>query len=922
MKWQFYLPVLFTVSLAGRTMLATIDAPVETEFGTYVPLPVTIEPHALQVDLEEDLSNVLNLSNFNLTEDQISKLKANHFVVTPATQSNKQIHFNEMFDLYCEARELGIPVFVTTDAMLHSFHLCFDHILKTCEEERFFSQLNELLDALWGKTWEQYNTATEAAVRKALFRNLDYLLVSSQLLVEKKFVADPLPGGHYFEEITLIQEAAGFNTSPIFSSGDFNYQEDYSQYKPRGHYTKSDSLEDYFRSMMWLGRMTFGCTNSDTYSQTMTLSAILLTQAISSLEINGRPAADIWDDIYQPTVFFVGKSDDINFTQYLNIAYDVYGKSFPIDEPDMFGDQDKLMDFLQATENLDAAAITYPGQPDKGFRFMGQRFIPDSWILDELVYNKIPDRYMPTGLDIMTVLGPEKEAGQEWAYQYVPEDDKANPYYVAKLDTLKKAFQEYPAETWAQNAYWNWLYCLMPLLTEFGEGYPYFMQTDAWRDKDLFAALASWAELRHDTILYAKQSGTETTGMQYPLSAALVQGYVEPNPYAFARLAALADFMIEGLRSKNLLFEEFRMTLESFSDLAAGFKTIAEKELTSEPLTQYEYQMIFNVGNRLYKIVTFNFEASGPTPWDVDNDPMPVIADVHTDLSTYPGVILEEGVGYPYAVYVLCNIAGRIVLTKGAGYSYYELTRPVPEGRLNDEEWRDMLDNGSAPDMPEWSCHFICGQDDESKAGTFYQWESQATAYIDITLNKTTLTTTDTLKIDLISNAWNPVPPDLLIIFSDGHVQSVPLIEVANGYWRASKTLDQWEEDNYILKATQQNGNQLLEFYRLFTIVSGSAVHQDIQPAGWRLEPAFPNPFNPSTTIRYSVPEQAHVRLNVLNIRGELVKKIRSGSQSPGEYSANWDGLNNHNFPVRGGVYLIRLESENTAFTRKITLIR
>ena len=66
-----------------------------------------------------------------------------------------------------------------------------------------------------------------------------------------------------------------------------------------------------------------------------------------------------------------------------------------------------------------------------------------------------------------------------------------------------------PAADWAQNLYWNWLYTLLPLLEPKGEGWPVFMQNQAWTDKSLNTALGSWAELRHDTILYAKQSETE-----------------------------------------------------------------------------------------------------------------------------------------------------------------------------------------------------------------------------------------------------------------------------------------------------------------------------------------------------------------------------------------------------------------------------
>ena len=330
---------------------------------------------------------------------------------------------------------------------------------------------------------------------------------------------------------------------------------------------------------------------------------------------------------------------------------------------------------------------------------MGQRFIPDSWILDELVFNKIPNRFMPTGLDVMIVLGSER------AYDYLSDADKSNSFYLDKLEILKEIFKAYPADTWAHNAYWNWLYCLMPLLGEKGQGYPFFMQTPAWLDKDLYAALASWSELRHDTILYAKQSGTETA---IPPSALEVQGYVEPNPHFFSRIASLAYFMIEGLESRHLLFEDFESSLNRFAQLALDLKVIAEKELTGRPLSSSEYQTIFDIGKSLYDIVTFSrWPSEGPLPsaWDSDLEPMPVIADVHTDANS--GLVLEEGVGHPYDIYVICQVEGRAVLTRGAAFSYYEFTWPMTD-RLTDEKWREMLLQTPAPEPPAWTDSWSC----------------------------------------------------------------------------------------------------------------------------------------------------------------------------------------------------------------------
>ena len=65
---------------------------------------------------------------------------------------------------------------------------------------------------------------------------------------------------------------------------------------------------------------------------------------------------------------------------------------------------------------------------------------------------------------------------------------------------------------WTETLNNAWLYSFFPLLEPVGEGYPEFMRSTSWLDKQLNTALGSWAELKHDTILYAKQVYAEMGG--------------------------------------------------------------------------------------------------------------------------------------------------------------------------------------------------------------------------------------------------------------------------------------------------------------------------------------------------------------------------------------------------------------------------
>jgi len=233
-------------------------------------------------------------------------------------------------------------------------------------------------------------------------------------------------------------------------------------------------------------------------------------------------------------------------------------------------------------------------------------------------------------------------------------------------------------------------------LSDPGEGYPLFMQSEAWVDKQLSTALASWTELRHDTILYAKQSYTSYRGL--PEST---KGYVEPVPRLYARLASLCQMMISGLDSRNLLSSLMQEKLQKLHDFLLDLQTISIKELEGITLSDEEYQLIQDSGGILNDIVALPTGLEYVS--DADDD-MAVIADVHTDPNE--GEVLEEAVGRPMVILVAVQIEGQVVLTRGAVFSYYEFTWPMDD-RLTDESWQDMIAQGEVPPLPTWTDSFV-----------------------------------------------------------------------------------------------------------------------------------------------------------------------------------------------------------------------
>ena len=686
------LTLMGTLPLKAQ-MIADISESVETEFGEYMPYLVDVVPNCEPYTIEPDFSNVVNFSGFTFSDQEQEMLLANAFVVAPRENFQGYSGYKQLYDVYLECRDRSQPIFVTADFLLHTFHILYDYSLRMMEMDVFADDLNNLNYALIARAQEQYAAAADSAVQQAALKNIAFLAVGT-VLRDSAFSVPSEVADLVNAELALIAAHQGYALSPIFG-----YPEDYSQYVPRGHYTRNETLKAYFKAMMWYGRITFAVESDFLYEEQMrelTRQAILLVQALNAVEVGGEAALTVWERIYSPTVFFVGRADDLTVYQYSELMAQVYGPDFATLPVDSFAAQDGLTQFMNLARSLpDPAIDTMSG---KGFRFMGQRFIPDSYMLDQLVFPHVNDRFMPKGLDVMTVLGCQRA----WEILDQFYGETGNPSYVAQMDSLRDYFDNLDDTEWAQNLYWNWLYSLMPLLFPKEEGFPMFMQNAAWADKELFCALGSWAELRHDTILYAKQSEGYTS---IPPEPPFVPGYVEPNPYLWARLAALTHFIAIGLDNKGLLLEEFAWRFTDLEELLLDLKIISEKELTNQPLSQEEYILILNIGQTMEELVSFPPEVAGQIENDTD-DNMAVIADVHTLADI--GLCLEEGVGYPFSIFVIVPIEGQLYVTRGAVFSYYEFEQPIDD-RLTDEAWQEILASDPSPEMPVWAEGFLAG---------------------------------------------------------------------------------------------------------------------------------------------------------------------------------------------------------------------
>ena len=622
---------------------------------------------------------------------------------------------------YLFLAERHLPVFITSDTLLHLYHVQFDETLKEIEETEFLEAIGGLTDALLADAQARYGAA-HGDLQEAARRNVAYLAVAKKL-IDPAAAVPPLVVGVVTAELAKIDAHAGFQPSDVFI-----YEEDYSQYVPRGHYTRSAELEKYFRTLMWYGRMAFLLKGDDDCgpdgdaliseedARIQTMQAAMLADALRSVPVGERVAADVWERIYSVTAFYVGVADDLTPFEYLGAVNKVYGSTFRPDDlkdADRFHDLKSELALLRSPQIFGGTGnpiITPPVTPEtlneildktKGMRLMGQRFIPDSYMFQQLVFPAVTDylgagapftlgytgarfaRCYPRGLDVLAVMGSAPAAAI-----LVDEGDTEYDQYDEQFAKLRGEFAAFGVAEWNRNLYWGWLYSLGALVNGFPEGYPDFMRTEAWDKKELNAALASWAELRHDTILYAKQSytGTESSVPDPP------PGYVEPVPEFYGRLLALTCMTREGLAAMDALSDTAEERLLALETMLERLIEIAEKELTNEPLSAYDKSYIECFGETLETVV-LGVEDEGVKST--------LVADVHTH--GYEASVVEEGVGYVDVL--VCAFAaddGHVYLGVGPVFSYYEFKHPMSD-RLTDEAWRDILASPDRPSRPPWT---------------------------------------------------------------------------------------------------------------------------------------------------------------------------------------------------------------------------
>lgn len=662
-----------------------------------------INANTAEYEVKADLSNVYNKDLYYFNDEQIKMLSDNYFFV------DKSYGSYEFFEVYENNRYYYESNFVTVDSLMHTYHLFFSHLLKNLEKTKLSEAVSKMSTKMYEKSLEQLKDAKGTNFQEAAERNVAFFAVAN-LLMENEIEADDKILEIANKEVAKINAASGIEKCELTGS-----DEDYSQYKPRGYYDNDELLRKYFKVMMWYGRIQFNSKDNE-----MIKSAALMNIALNEAGLNE------WKDVYDITSFFVGTSDDLCFYEYYPLLQEVYGTG--VTTKDIIGNTEKYNSLVVRVKELSVPSInSIPikmGEDNEiqGFRFMGQRFTIDAMIMQKLIYSAVEKKSDGTLRMLPDVLDVTASLGSEISYDLLKEQGDFE--YESYKDNLDELINELSTDEAKENLetslYGNWISTLKPLLSKKGKGYPMFMQNDAWAKKDIECFAGSYTELKHDTVLYAKQVMAEMGGGDIPEYDD--RGYVQPEPLVYERFKFLADETRDGLKDRCLLSSQDEENLKRLSELSESLYDISIKELNDEVLSDEEYDFIREYGGTLehfwYDVMSYD---TGDEEINTEKYQASLVVDVATDPN---GQVLEMGTGRPCTIYVIVNVDGKVKIAKGSVYSFYQFAWPL-EDRLTDTSFRVLMgyepgndgyftsEDERRPDMPWWTKEYSYVYEDE-----------------------------------------------------------------------------------------------------------------------------------------------------------------------------------------------------------------
>ena len=627
--------------------------------------------------------------------DLTTLLKKNGFAL-------QKSNYIQMFQLYEENDYNMVPSYVTTDIMLQLFSLYNRYVLDGIEQESITPALNKMCEGLYKKSKAIADTIKDPELKSIADFSTTYYAVALSLLNEKKYEVPNSSKESYEAELGLIKGETD-EKSPLLET---DVKFGYSLFKPRAQYTRTENAKRYFRTMMWL-QTAYLCAENNGLQK-----ALFMAKVFKDSDAGVKAAAK---QAFDPLDYLMGEPNNIPILELSGLLDKLGIADFEqLLDPKVMDEASVAIVEANKCKSSIQPKIQISCQPK--INFMPQRYVPDGDVLN-MMADSLPNaaRAYPRGVDVFDAFGIKAAKALNDTFFKDNKEWKEYPMYRKKASDKFSSFNE-----WNKTAYNKWIHMLVELQKP-DKQYPGYMQTSSWQLKNLNSALASWSELKHNTVLYAVQPMCAECGDggDDHLPDPVLVGYVEPNLRFWKTLRQAIEQTYEMAKlagyDVNDNFEAGRTLkgqTESLLKTVDFLIRISEKELQGKRLTSEEYETIRTLGSNVeYMTLGFLTDRKQYPDWtavaDVDKK-MPVVADIYTRnvLSCKKSGILHTAVGRANTIYVVVEINGYYYLTRGATFSYYEFVRPL-NSRLTDEEWQKLNESDQCPNVPEWITPFM-----------------------------------------------------------------------------------------------------------------------------------------------------------------------------------------------------------------------
>jgi hypothetical protein len=565
-------------------------------------------------------------------------------IALPVLAGEPRLPEDGMFHVYANNRSANVPNYITEDFLLLSYSMILRNAIADYETEQALPALRSVIRALVDRAAAAHGGEIEAA-------NLDFLKVMQALLEG----GSDAGSGAVAAELARIRAADKAGKSELLAQ-----TIDYTQFRPRGHYTRTPELSRYFQAVRYGGAAAFYMQHSastgidEATADRLVRQAVILSKWISEDAGARRKLADY----EQRRAWLFGPPEDLTNDDLLRVAAEA-----PEGHPAEW--RKKLMDCARQSgrqPSVFSAAIDI-SRLERGvtakdaltaWRLLPGSFTPDAAAAQQLVHSHV-GKYLgsgnpvsvttvggmrvkgfPLGLEILSLLG-SREAARRLAEAG---EIRYEGYAGAKVEAARQIARPggLPGEH-------------LSLIASWVSGPSKYSSTH------LESGLAFWTLYRHESALYTKQSYT-TMGKGITLAEGRASAWLEPASELYLRLRRLSAML------------ETRLGLRQFTAFSAILDRciqIADHERAGRSLTPEEAEFLNGIDLELLPLT------GGPD--------LPVAVDIHTDLNS--AQVMVEALRYPVVV-------TRPVGQRGPRFRVAEFKQPLAD-RITDERWREML---------------------------------------------------------------------------------------------------------------------------------------------------------------------------------------------------------------------------------------